>query len=86
MLHVGRQNKQCRGNVEIKQETYKSVGEGVCVSSIAKMPAEVRHKFHSAASSASFEHTTDAAAKECHSTLHLYINICHASSVRSICW
>lgn len=51
--------------------------------SIAKMPAEVRHnKFHSAAaSSTSSEHTTVAAAQECHSALHLYANNCQTSSV-----
>lgn len=52
------------------------------VSSIAKMPGEVRHnKFHSAASSTSSEHTTVAAANECHSALHLYMNNCHAMYV-----
>lgn len=45
------------------------------------MPADVRHKFHFAASSTSSEHTTVAAAKECHSTLHLYVNNCHVLSV-----
>lgn len=65
-------NKQCSGNVEIKQETKKAgggikggrAGWGRIDSSIAKMPAEVRHKkFHSdAASSTSSEHTTVAVA------------------------
>lgn len=27
VLHWGRQNKQRRGNIEIKYDTYKSVGE-----------------------------------------------------------
>lgn len=46
-----RQNKHCSGNVEIKQETKKAGGgRGGGVSSIAKMPADVRHKFRSAVS------------------------------------
>lgn len=58
-------------------------GNGGSVLSIAKMPAEVKYKFHFASSSNSSEHTAAAAAKECHSALHLYVSMFRAcQSVR----
>lgn len=89
--HVACGDKQCCGNVEIKQETKKKLGEGGegGVSNITKMPLEERQhgEFHSAASSTSSEHTAVATVKECHSALHLYFNNCLASSVsQSVGW
>lgn len=88
--HVACGDKQCCGNLEIKQETKKTGGgRGGGVSSITKMPVEARQhsKFHSAASSTSSEFTAVATPKECHSALHLYMNNCHATSVsQSVGW
>lgn len=49
---------------------------------IAKMPTKERHsRFQYATSSSSSVLNSVAAVKECHSTLHLYVSNCHASSV-----
>lgn len=49
---------------------------------IAKMPTKERHsRFQYATSSSSSVLNSVAAVKECHSTLHLYVSNCDASSV-----
>lgn len=79
-------NKQCSRNVEIKNGNmllffFFKLREGG-VPGIAKMPTKERHsRFQYATSSSSSVLNSVAAVKECHSTLHLYVSNCDASSV-----